>query len=390
MNSRLIRHVKEICKNTDSPFYIYDKDLLNHKVNVLRESLPSGSIIHFATMANDNHEIWKILKKSGINLFIPSLNHLKLALKIGFLPEQLFYSSPVFEKNDVQFLTKLNIKFTINSIDQFKSFIKSNTSKQYNKIGVRINFKDYDEDESSPYLGSNSRFGIFADEFEEFIDLTKNADININGLQMFVGTNIMFYPKLIVYYEKLIQFAKCINSIEYLDFGGGFGIPYKMYGKKDFEWNSFSKELTKIIKQYNYLDNIDLIFEPGRSLIADAGFLITRVLDVIRRNENFFIFTDVNISMFPRPHIYEDAYHHIEVLPISKNQSQELVIADICGNSIYARDILAKNIQLKLPKINDLLIIYDTGAYCYSMRSKFLGMNSPKQFLVSKESIREI
>jgi diaminopimelate decarboxylase len=145
-----------------------------------------------------------------------------------------------------------------------------------------------------------------------------------------------------------------------------------------------------LVNEFDYLKGITLCFEPGRSIIAQSGYFVAKVIEVAEKHGKCFIITDASISMFPRPHIYPEASHTITL--VSQNYSREgnTITADVCGNSIYSRDILAKEVSLTRPEPGDLLVFHDAGAYCYSMRSHFLGGSFPRQFLAFNDKIVEI
>lgn len=380
----------QVLKFSGTPFYMYDSSSLFSTISKIKKSLPKKSSIFFASMANDNTEIWNLLRSNNIKLFATSVYHVKTALQNGFSPNEVLFSSPNISDEEFSFFNKNRIKYTLNSIDQVKQCIRCKKKERVLKVGIRLNINDFNENGASAYLGMNSRFGIFKEDFEELMKLCTSNNLVINGLQIFIGTNVMFHPRFLAFYNSVFQFAEELDNLDYIDLGGGFGVPYKYPRKRDFDWHSFSSELSILLSKYAFLRKINLFFEPGRSLIARSGYFVTKVSEVLERNGKFFIISDSSVSIFPRPHIYPDAFHFVSVVSKSGKLNRKKIYADICGNTIYSKDILAKNIKINMPNIGDYLVFHDAGAYCYSMRSNFLGVTFPKQYLVSKEKVIEI
>jgi len=219
--------------------------------------------------------------------------------------------------------------------------------------------------------------------------------IVIDGVHVYLGTNIKEAKILLYGIDTFFDFVKNvvhpqIPTLKYVDIGGGIGVKERPE-EKTFDYRTFAQGLTRRVMQLNsdLGKEIELAIEPGRSFLADTAVFLAGVTDVKYRVGKKIIGTDASAAVFPRPLLYDDAYHEVEVLG-KEGEPTNGILSDICGKTTSSRDYLAKNRQLPSVDIGDILIFQNAGSYCYGVMTDFLGMLRPPEVLLHNEHYRII
>lgn len=186
--------------------------------------------------------------------------------------------------------------------------------------------------------------------------------------------------------DRLLSFAEKFKNLEYIDIGGGFGVQGKL-NERVFDWQMFGSAITdRMTKLCGLLNReIELKMEPGRSIIGNAGILLARVTEVMRRNKRTYIGIDTSLSNFARPYIYGQQHEIILTSDYTERPKEENVY--ICGNTVASGDYLAKNISFPRVEKGDLLAIMCTGAYGFSMSSHFCCRMRPAEVMIKDNNI---
>ena len=183
--------------------------------------------------------------------------------------------------------------------------------------------------------------------------------------------------------DTVLATAKLLPDWEYLDFGGGFGYPYRSYGAA-FDWEEFGTELTQRLSRLGR--EIDLIIEPGRAAIAGCATLLAQVVSVKWQDEKQILGVDTTVANLSVPSVH-GGYRKIVTWG---RERAPLHPTDVCGNTTYSRDYLGRNCQLPALKIGDAIAILDVGAYGYAMSSHFLHRPRPAEALLENDTHRLI
>ncbi len=223
--------------------------------------------------------------------------------------------------------------------------------------------------------GEESKFGMFLNDAIDAYSLAKSIGVEEFGIHAMMGSNVLDAEYFIRIAELLREHAEFIEDrvgvrIKYFDMGGGFGIPYRP-GEKPLD-------LSKLSVLRNFFPG-ELWIEPGRFIVGDAGYLVTRVTEVKRKGSRTFVGVDVGMNVLIRPMLY-GAYHHIITCGGGEEQEVVDVVGPICENT----DKLAINRELPRVREGDLLIILNAGAYVYSMSSNYNGRPRPAEVIVYK------
>ena len=371
-----------------TPFYIYDRRVIDKKARVLKESFPEFADLFFAVKANSSIAILKILKEYGIGAEVVSSGEIFMALEAGMSPEVILYDSLARKKEEIKYAINKGVSFfNFESVEQ--SILLDDCageSREKIKAFVRMNPGIFPKTHSHLSTGSSwSKFGIPFQDLDKVYETAKDFNnIELVGVHYHIGSQLLTpepYLEALKRIEDAIELAGEKGlEIKYVNLGGGFGVPYKE-GEKGFNAGSLSETYREISHKYN----VRIFLELGRFLVAESGYIITRVLDVKEREGNPLYVIDSGMNDNPRPAIY-DAYHHIEpLLEKTGDRVKSRVVGPICENS----DEFGAY-ELPPLTVGDLLIIYSCGAYTRTMASNYNGRLFPSEYLYDGKELIQI
>jgi len=321
----------------------------------------------------------------GIGAFVSSPGESFIAIQSGFAPSDIIVTGSNFTEKEFSFFLENNLIVNLDSLGQLDTYGRLSKG---GKIGIRVNpdIKIIPE-ESTNNLGIRSRMGIWEKDLDEALDKARKWDLEVIGIQQYVGTNTLDSVFFVNATKHLINLAKSFGSLRYVDIGGGFGVDYTSAGK-DFNWEFFgdavSRELADLSKYFGY--TVELKMEPGRTIMARSGILLAEVVDIKHNEKTVFVGTNASLSNFIRPYLY-DAKHKVVSFASGKEVYET---CNICGNSVASGDFLAKNVTIPRLKAGDIIGICDVGAYGYTMSSHFCGRVRPAEVLFDGKSMKLI
>lgn len=382
--------IKELIKKYGSPLYIYDENILRDRCNQmieLKNNLESDLKVeinmHYSLKSNNNPTLLKIIKETG--LYVDSMSPLELDIckKCGFNNSDILYVCNNVSKEEMNYIHDNNILVCLDSVSQVDTWGQSFPNTD---IMVRINpgITGVGHNDKVVTSGKNTKFGISENSIKELFEVTNKYNLNIVGIHQHLGS--LFLDDKIDEYINGVSagleiIKKYFKNISIIDLGGGFGVPYNDT-EKALDLNKVEIELEKILKPF--LSDIPSIkeikFEPGRYIPCESGFLAGTVTSVKNEYDTYWIGTDIGMNQLVRPSMY-DAYHKIEV--ISENNKE--ITANICGNICESGDILGKDRKVLLPEVGDSILVYNAGAYGYSMASNYTGRPRPAEILLSND-----
>jgi len=353
-----------------TPLFIYDTGLMKeryeHFLNTIRNV--KGNI-HYAVKANDSVNIIKFFGKLGAGADIVSIGEFHKCIAAGITPDKIIFSGVGKDKNEIETAIKNNIsQFNIESEEElFDIYEIALKLKLTANICLRINPDIAPNTHKKISTGEKeTKFGINNEDILSIYEkLHKLKYINPVGLGVHIGSQIFdfnFFHKAYLNLKTVADNLKRSGfKVPTLDLGGGIGIYYDQNKNPDFD--TYKKVISELFIDSDY----KLSFEPGRSLIAEAGILVANVIRNKKNKDKNFIVIDVAMNNLIRPTLY-DAYHKIE--PVKKIPGKEIV-ADIVGPICETGDFIALNRKITEVNNNDKLIIRTTGAYASVMKSNY-------------------
>ena len=371
--------VKELAEEFGTPLYLYDREIMSENVSRLRESIEHRPLrLHFAAMSNGNIALMREFRDMGIGVHCSSPVEIRLAQEAGFESSSIVVTGCGFTSEEMRPMARAGVVVNIDSLGQLSKALDAGIQR----LGLRINPPIPDGCQTTTLaIGPLARLGLAHDEIGQAISLAVGQDAEVIGVQMYYGTNVSDGRGLLGCIQSLIEVAAVCPALEYVDVGGGFSIPYSD-NEAPFPWATFGHEVSALLstEQRRRGTDIELKLEPGRALVAQAGSLLARVVDVKERQGRTFVTTDASLSVFPRPYIY-GSEHRVDIISLGADAPVTHHIF-ICGNTVASGDFLASDRTLPRPSEGDLVANRDVGAYGYSMSSRFCGRLRPPEVLL--------
>ena len=363
--------LKKLVDRYETPTFVYDSNLIKNSFYMLKKIMdPLNGKIHFAVKSNDNLGVIKYINSLGAGADVVSIGELKRCLKVSVKPKDIIFSGVGKQKDEIEFAINKNIKqLNAESIEELKDIIEisKNIKKKVN-VALRVNLDINAKTHKKISTGDeNSKFGIIYDDIVHAYKLINDASfINPYGLAIHVGSQLFDYDVFFQTFSKIKNLAVELKNLGYdvnhLDLGGGFGVDYTM--KNSLNYKSFNKALNEVFKNNEF----QLSIEPGRSLIAESGVLLTKVIRTKSTNYKNFLIVDAAMNNLIRPTLY-NAIHSIQPLKIKSDRSSKKY--DIVGPICETGDFLGIDFNLQETKKNEVLAIMTCGAYGSVMRSNY-------------------
>ncbi len=381
--------VKDIQEQVpESPFYLYSLDRITRNYRSYTDALAGRpAIVAYALKANSNLFILNHLREMDSGAVLASENELRLAAAAGFDPKHTIYNGNGKTLSSLRLAAEHGVMINVDS--EFDLHHVEQAAKETGTtldVLIRIN-PDIDP-EVHPYVSTgirHSKFGVSAERTPWFLERIRLASsLRLAGIQCHLGSTI---ADVAVFGDAARLMMKLVGDIrrkgfdiKFLSIGGGLGIDYERQGG-----TLGGNRLIDVVRDI-VADDITLIVEPGRSIVADAGILVCRVLGVKTSGDKRFVVVDASMSELIRPSLY-DAQHHIGfVEPVDGTTETYDIVGPVCESA----DFLGKNRTLPTPEEGTGLVVYDTGAYGYTMSSNYNARMRPPEYLVDGDRLRQV
>lgn len=370
----------ELLTQYDSPLYVYDADGLAKNIARITNAVPyPDKEFHFASVTNGNLSLLKIFRAHGWGLHANTPGDVVLGIQAGFLPAEIVYSGSNLSRAEMQQMLDSRVaKLNLDSLSQLETFGEifqsANQFQHTPKIGFRLNL---------PEITGENRIGVSPQELLEAVKIAAKFDLKISGIHFYRGTGTNDTTAFTDSIARVIEVGCTLPDWKYLDFGGGFGYPYRA-AESGFSWEDFGGELSRQLTKLNR--PIKLIIEPGRAAVAACGTLLARVVSTKWQGGKQIVGLDTSVANIAVLSVH-GGYREIRAM---KEIAGEIYQTDLCGNSTYSRDYLGRGCQLPKMNIDDIVAILDVGAYGYAMASHFLHRPRPAEVLLENEAHRLI
>ena len=322
-----------------------------------------------------------------------SVGEVKMLLKAGFPKERIFFVPNNVSKEELRFAIDNDILTSLDSIDQLELYGSLNKG---GSCAVRINpGVGAGHHEKVVTAGKKTKFAVAEADIDKIFEVAKKYDLKIIGINQHVGSLFMDPEPFLAAVDNLLRIAMKFENLQFIDFGGGYGIPYhKLDDEKEFDMESFSNEFTKKLDEFvkNYGSTPLFKSEPGRYCVAEGGVILGRVYATKQNSGVNYIGTDVGMNVLVRPSMY-DSWHDIEIISNGKvvDRNDDMITATVCGNICESGDVLCKDRKLPKAKDGDLICVLDAGAYGYSMCSSYNTRPRPAEVMINSDgSVRLI
>ena len=364
-----------------TPLYVYDADLIVERYKELYKYITWPKLkILYAMKANYNIGILNLLKNNNAYLDTVSPSEIHLALKLGFLKEDILFTANNITDEEMHEIKKTGVLFNIGSLSRLQKY---GAAYPGSKVCIRFNPDVYaGEHKHVQTAGAITKFGILLSEVNSVKEIIKKCNIKVVGLHEHTGSGIGETDKVYESMTNLLKIATQENfpDLQFIDFGGGFKIPYKATTKR-IDYASFGDKISSIFSDFckRYGRDLYMYFEPGKYIVAESGYLLIEVNTLKNNRGRLIAGTNSGFNHLIRPLLY-GSHHQIENI---SNPNGELKIYDVCGNICETGDCFAEQRELTEIREGDKLIIKNAGAYCYSMGSIYNLRSMPSELLVA-------
>ncbi|MBS4001408.1 MAG: diaminopimelate decarboxylase [Desulfobulbaceae bacterium] len=378
------KDISELADEFGTPLYVYDKQRIVENYNRLNNAFVKNypkTKIHFSVKSNSNVHILSVFNQLGAGADCSSPNEVMLAQKAGFADRDIIYTGNYESYDDFESLKNFDVKINLDDSTSFDRLIEQFTPDIVSfRINPGIGRGGY---EGITTGGTDAKFGIPYEFAGEAYKKAKQHGIARFGIHMMTGSNNLEPYYFAQTVEKLMLISKNIfdqiGAIpEYLDIGGGFGIPYED-DELPLDIEKTAELVTEIFaekcQKYGFGEPV-LFLEPGRYLVADAGWLIAKVTGT-KHSYKKFVGVDAGMSTLIRPALY-GAYHRAYIY----GKEGDDTVVNLCGQICENSDVFAKSVHLPVAEIGDLMIIRDVGAYGYVMSSNYNNRLRPAEVLI--------
>ena len=381
-----IKILKEATLKFGTPIYLYDLKIIENQFDKLNKELSvlENYKIHFAAKSLSNISILKFIKNMGAGLDAVSIEEVMIGLKCGFNKDEILYTPNGVSFEEIKQAFKLGVKINLDSIESIKDFVNEFGNQS---ITVRINPGIYAGGNDNVSVGhSESKFGIPEERIDELLDMEKKGKVKSTGLHSHTGSDITKNNQFKDRIMKIFSIARDFRNIESIDLGGGIKIPYY---KNDTltNLNDYVKEVSKELKKFELEFNkkLKLIFEPGKFLVSDCGFFITKVNYIKSTKTKDFLQVDSGFNHLLRPTLYGS--HH-EIINLS-NPAGKKKEYDVVGY-ICEKDTFAEKRKISETSIGDLICFKNAGAYGFNMSSNYNSRLKPAEVCIYNNKILKI
>lgn len=379
LKNKILDFINNKAEKEFDPYYVYDSEVIRTNCRTFQNIGYSNKSIHFASMANINPQFLRIVKEEKVNVFVNSIMHMQAAQNVGYSKQEIIFTSSALTERTMRFAHSCGVQLNVDSPNQLELWMKLFPDEQ---IGIRCNIGDAVKPYSNHagyFIGNESRLGFTREEIKQIT----NKSI-IKGLHLYIGTDIFDVDYFINCYKELIDIAIYFTMLEYLNFGGGFGVSED--GEKQFDFSNYNTRVTQLLSEVSHRNGskLRLILEPGRIIGGNAGFFVCNVTDVKKRENNRLAGVNASIVQFSRPLLYPDIANHPVIIIRDGIQliAGPLFSTTIYGCSTYSRDLFSKMAQLPEMKIGDTVVLGNAGSYSASSYTQFLGFPKPEEYFI--------
>ena len=366
-----------IASEFGNPLYVYDAAKISSQYQRLTSAFSSiGDLrINYAAKALSNLSVLKLMGQLGSGLDTVSIQEVQLGLAAGFEPKAIIYTPNGVSLKEIEEVAKMGVQINIDNLSLLEQF---GARHPKTPVCIRINPHVMAGGNSNISVGHiDSKFGVSIHQIPHLLRIVENTTMNINGIHMHTGSDILDIDVFLHAAEILFDTAKYFKNLKFLDFGSGFKVPYQ---QNDIETNieelgeKLSKRFIDFCKEYGH--ELQLIFEPGKFLVSQAGHFVTQVNVVKQTTSTVFAQVDSGFNHLIRPMLY-GSYHHIENLSNPKGKERFYsVVGYICET-----DTFGSNRKIAEITEGDLLVFRNCGAYCFSMASNYNSRYRPAEVL---------
>ncbi|MGI6049502.1 MAG: diaminopimelate decarboxylase [Acetivibrionales bacterium] len=375
----------KLAEKYGTPLYVYSEAVLRERCREMKNLLPGENVrINYSAKANTNLDLLKIIKDEGLDVDAMSPGEIYIEQLAGFENDRIFFIPNNVSEEEMKFAIERDILTSVDSLSQLEMFGKINPG---GKVAVRFNPGiGAGHHEKVVTAGEKTKFGVQMDFIPQVKDILKKYNLKLVGINQHMGSLFLDWHIYIEGVKSFLTIAKEFPELEFVDIGGGFGVPYKP-DEERLDLSRLAKELEIVIDRFiEQHPNKDIIIkmEPGRYIVAECGVLLGTVHSVKQNYGTTYIGTDIGFNVLVRPVMY-DSYHEVAIIKKNNDDGTEEELVTVVGNICESGDILAKDRMLPKSEPGDIITVFNAGAYSYCMSSNYNSRLRPAEVLIDLE-----
>jgi diaminopimelate decarboxylase len=372
------KHLLDLANKYGSPLYVYDTEIIASQYNRITDAFKKvGQLqLNYAVKALSNINILRFFKNLGAGLDTVSIQEVNLGLSVGVAPEKIIYTPNGVSLEEIENVAKMGVQINIDNLSILELFGQKHPEIP---VCIRINPHIMAGGNSKISVGHiDSKFGISVHQVPHIKRVVENTGMHINGIHMHTGSDILDIDTFLRATEILFDVAKKFKTIDFIDFGSGFKVPYKE-GDISTDIEQLGLQLTERFNSFckDFGKKVTLMFEPGKFLVSKAGYFLAKVNVVKQTTSTVFAGIDSGFNHLIRPMMY-DSYHHISNIsnPDGRDRFYS-VVGYICET-----DTFGSNRRISEILEGDILCFENAGAYCFSMASNYNSRYRPAEVMI--------
>ncbi|MCH2217793.1 MAG: diaminopimelate decarboxylase [Flavobacteriales bacterium] len=373
-----LRSLLALAEKYGSPLYVYDTQKITSQYQRITRAFTSVNSLqlNYAVKALSNISILKFFKQLDSGLDTVSIQEVQLGLAAGFNPKKIIYTPNGVSLEEIEEVAAEGVQINIDNLSILELFGQKHPNIP---VCVRINPHIMAGGNSNISVGHiDSKFGISIHQVPHILRVVENTGMNINGIHMHTGSDILDIDTFVRATEILFDVTKQFKNIDFIDFGSGFKVPYKE-GDISTDIEQLGVQLSERFNEFceEYGKEITLMFEPGKFLVSEAGYFLTKVNVVKQTTSTVFAGVDSGFNHLVRPMMY-GSYHHITNISNPEGRARYYsVVGYICET-----DTFGSNRRISEISEGDILCFINAGAYCFSMASNYNSRFRPAEVMI--------
>ncbi len=381
---------RELAKIYGTPLYVYNENILRTRCNELKNLSSLASFkVNYSAKANTNLKLLNIIKDEGCVVDAMSPGELFMNQQAGFDNQNILYVCNNISAEELQNAISHNVLISVDSLSQLELLGSLNKG---GKVMVRFNPGiGAGHHQKVITAGKETKFGVDPARMDDVFAILKKYNLTLAGINQHIGSLFMEANGYLEAVEFLLALAEhlpenALETLEIIDFGGGFGIPYQKYANQPrLDMAELGTKLHESLSSFTQKTGYKgkFFIEPGRYMVAECGVLLGSVYVVKNNGENIYAGTDLGFNVLARPMMY-DSHHDVEVYRKNGTPDENCFEQTVVGNICESGDILAKKRSLPRIQEGDILGILDAGAYGYVMSSTYNQRLRPAEILIDK------
>lgn len=387
----------KLAKKFGTPLYVYDEANMTRIMNDYRENLKSSkfdSLVLFASKAFACMEMYKLVNKNGLGSDVVSGGELYAALKCGVNPENIYFHGNNKSLSEIREGISAGVNFVCDSLDEAK-MLKMVSDELKKKVNVLFRLNVGVEAHTHKFIVTahvDSKFGMLFDseDLKESIKLVDEASyLNLAGFHSHIGSQIFETDGFFAAIDKLVKFYKNFDRKLVLNIGGGFGVHYTD-ADKPIAPAKIARMLVEHVEEAlasNGVEISKLVIEPGRSIVAESGYTLYTIGNIKKTPHKKYYFIDGGMADNIRPALYQAEYDAVVANKCDSPKTEEICLAGKCCES---GDIIIEKIKMAEAQRGDIVCVFTTGAYGYSMSSHYNKAQTPAVVFVDGNKARVV